>query len=116
MIKLNCRYSNCAMNFSHERQRENHESMMHKTLLDDTSKIFLNRILQINSQESLNKPLLKTFLGTYSYNQASKLFDENSNEGLAVRDKLKQIVQIMYETNPEYNMNDFLHLDFKING
>lgn len=115
MDKSFCRYMQCNMSFSHHRQRDQHEALMHKDLLKDTALLLLDKIINSNCDEALNKKVLKIPNGKISYNEAKRRISEDTEESKAILKVLQYVVENYFLQYPEYGMEQMIRIsEFKI--
>jgi hypothetical protein len=112
-----CRDVDCARNFNKVAQRNQHEKLMHPDLIPSLSRVFLDKVLNSNTAESLQLPVIKTPIGNFSYNQARNMMHQDTAEALAVKSVLCQSVEFIINNYNDENIKDFLtYSDFKINN
>ncbi len=113
---VQCRDDSCLMGFSTERHRNAHESLMHKTLMDSLVVRMVDKILMQNSPDKTSKKIIKTDKGAFSYKEAKSLLEsDDSDNKTAIKSVLRPIVEMMFESNPEWTARELLSVpEFKL--
>ena len=105
----------CNMSFATPRHRDQHEGMMHKDLLNDAAKLLLDKIINSNSEDALNRKVLKIPSGKISYNEAKEKISQDTEESKSILKVLSNIVENYFLQYPEYGMEQMMRIsEFKI--
>lgn len=115
MTKHFCRALNCGMSFSTPKHRNDHQRIMHKTLVADTAILLLEKINKSNTKEALAKKVLKTPHKNFSYAEAKNIASLDTEDGKAVLQVMKDIVDTYFMHNEEHGVHHLLNVsEFKI--
>lgn len=89
--------------------------MMHRDMLKESAVLLLDKINNTNSNENLDKKVLKTSLGNFSYKEAKDKIKEESEEGRMIMQTLQNIVESYFKQYPNHGMDQMMRLsEFKI--
>ena len=103
-----CRALDCGSNFSTNRQREQHEQLMHKQLVKDAAYLLLDKIVASNSFEALQKKVLRTSAQSFSYAEAKVYIRDDTVEGKAILNTMQKIVETYFAYNPDHGVKEML--------
>ena len=102
------------MAFSHVKSRDYHENLMHATLVHDAAARLVNTILATNSGH-INKNLIKTAYGTFSYIDAKAMMIRTDDSAKAVSNIFERIVENYFQNNPDFGVRELLSAtEFKL--
>jgi|GEM_PF-5305894 len=115
MNNLFCRYMKCNMSFFNENHRKQHEGLMHRDMLRESAVLLLDKIHKTNSEENLQKKVLKTSFGNISYKEAKERAQEESEQGRIIMRVLENIVESYFKQYPDHGMEQMIRVsEFKI--
>ena len=115
MAKSFCRALDCGNSFATPRHRNEHEKLMHKNLLKQAAYLLLDKIIETNQPELVQKKVLNTSLGMLSYSQVKDLMNDEYPDGKVIQKVMMNIVETLFEYHSDWGTKELLKIsEFKI--
>ena len=110
MANFFCRALDCGMNLASAYQRDKHQNLMHKDWLKEAAFLLIEKINNSNTEEKLNKKVLKTDLGNFSYKQAKELMNDKDEIGKAILKTISAVIETYFAYNKDYGVKELLKI------
>jgi hypothetical protein len=110
-----CRDLYCNMNFSTLRYRNEHEKLMHKNLVKNAAYLLVDKIIETNPPELVQKKILNTTSGAFSYSDVKNLMNDETDDGKFIQKFMMNVVETLFEYHSDWGTKELIRIsEFKI--